>query len=169
MDTAMSAAETIALRPVQHLPLIQHAEDVPSLNSRAVRHSQAVPSRFSTLPASDIETHSWRPVITAALTATIAEGRIVLAGTAFGVGSVTSWPASGVLSLTNDATTYAWIDVKLDGSSMTFGSGTSAPGDPATPDDTERVLLFEIVCAGGNVTSIRKHQCSDIRIDRASA
>jgi hypothetical protein len=100
---------------------------------------------------------TWDARRTGALQITITLGKLMFKGVSK---TITDWPADGVVDLTDNATTWGWIETSLVDGACTWETGAADPGDG--DDDTEPIRIFKAVAASGRITELLI--CRDIRL-----
>jgi hypothetical protein len=102
-------------------------------------------------------TVTWWTKKTGALQVTVTAGKMMLKGVSL---SIASWPANGVVNLSDNATTWAWLAVNLSAATATWTTGSSDPGDGT--DTAEPIRIFKVVTASGVITELLI--CQDFRL-----
>jgi len=111
------------------------------------------------LPAAnaDSRTRTWEAAISGALQVTVTAGKLYFKSVSQ---TITDWPTSGVIDLSDNATTWAWLLINLVTPSVTWTTGSSDPGDG--DEDEEIIRVFKAVTAGGRITELLI--CQDFRL-----
>ena len=100
---------------------------------------------------------TWWAKITGALQLTVPLGKMYLKGVSL---SIASWPANGIVNLTDNATTWAWLAVSFSAATATWTTGSADPGDGT--DTVEYIRIFKAVAASGTITELLI--CQDFRL-----